>query len=94
LSQLLIITLAVCPNFSSALIWSVYWTYRLHLQQSHLLSRWFLARLIVRPWRWRRYVPPKCRLTFNGLSYIPEDSTLQIVILIFSQVNNWFCNPS
>jgi hypothetical protein len=29
----------------------------------HLLSRWYLARLI-RPWRWRRYVPPKCRLTY------------------------------
>jgi hypothetical protein len=33
----------------------------------HLLSRWFLARLILRPWRWRLYVPPKRRLTFNGL---------------------------
>jgi hypothetical protein len=25
------------------------------------------ARLILRPWRWRQYVPPKRRLTFNGL---------------------------
>jgi hypothetical protein len=33
----------------------------------HLLSRWFLARIIVRPWRRRRYVPPKRRLTPNGL---------------------------
>jgi hypothetical protein len=32
-----------------------------------LLSRLYLARLILRPWRLRRYVPPKCRLTFNGL---------------------------
>jgi hypothetical protein len=32
----------------------------------HLLSRWYLARLI-RPWRWRRYVPPKRRLTFTRL---------------------------
>jgi hypothetical protein len=53
-------------------------TYRLHLQgrriswarnqQSsacHLLSYWFLTRLILRPWRWRRYIPPKRRLTFN-----------------------------
>jgi hypothetical protein len=31
----------------------------------HLLSRWHLARLI-RPWRWR-HVPPKRRLTFNGI---------------------------
>jgi hypothetical protein len=54
-------------------------TWRLHLrgrrisraaenEQSfacHLLSRWFLARFILRPWRWRRHVPPKRRLTFN-----------------------------
>jgi hypothetical protein len=32
----------------------------------HLLSRWYLARLI-QPWRWRQYVPPKSRLTFNGI---------------------------
>jgi hypothetical protein len=24
-------------------------------------------KLILRPWRWRRYVPPKRQLTFNGL---------------------------
>jgi hypothetical protein len=33
----------------------------------HLLSSWYLAWLILRPWRWRRYVPPKRRFTFNGL---------------------------
>jgi hypothetical protein len=33
----------------------------------HLFSCWFLARLILRPWRWRRYVPPKHRFTLNGL---------------------------
>jgi hypothetical protein len=33
----------------------------------HPLSRWFLARLILRPWRWRRHVPQKRRLTFKGL---------------------------
>jgi hypothetical protein len=33
----------------------------------HLLSRWYLAQLTLRPWRWRRYVPPKRRLTFNGI---------------------------
>jgi hypothetical protein len=32
----------------------------------HLLSRWYLAQLMLRPWRWRRYVPPKSQLTFNG----------------------------
>jgi hypothetical protein len=32
----------------------------------HPLSRWYLARLL-KPWRWKQYVPPKRRLTFNGL---------------------------
>jgi hypothetical protein len=35
-----------------------------------LLSRWFLARLILRPWRCRRHVPPKRRLNFNELHCI------------------------
>jgi hypothetical protein len=42
-------------------------TYRLYLQDRHLLSRWFLARLIFRPWKWRRYISPKRRLTLSGL---------------------------
>jgi hypothetical protein len=37
------------------------------VEKSHLLSHWFLLSLFFRPWRWRRYVPPKCRLTPNGL---------------------------
>jgi hypothetical protein len=28
---------------------------------------WLLAWPIFKPWRWRRHVPPKRRLTFNGL---------------------------
>jgi hypothetical protein len=36
----------------------------------HLRSRWFLAWLILRPWRWRRYVPPKRRLAFNWVHCI------------------------
>jgi hypothetical protein len=57
-------------------------TYHLHLQgqrisrtknqsqsrwQAYLLSLWSLVLLILRPWRWRRHVPLKRRLTFNGL---------------------------
>jgi hypothetical protein len=34
---------------------------------SYLLSRWVLAWLILRPWRWRRHGAPKRRLTLNGL---------------------------
>jgi hypothetical protein len=32
----------------------------------HLLSCWFLAWLILQPWRWR-HVSPKRQFTFNGL---------------------------
>jgi hypothetical protein len=32
-----------------------------------MLSRLFLAQLFFRPWRWRRCVPPKRRLTLNRL---------------------------
>jgi hypothetical protein len=31
-----------------------------------MLVCWYLARLIW-PWRWKRYIPPNRRLTFNGL---------------------------
>jgi hypothetical protein len=42
-------------------------------------SCWFLPSFILRLWRWRRHVPPKRRLTFNGLRSIisPEMETLQ-----------------
>jgi hypothetical protein len=28
---------------------------------------WFLAWFILRPWTWRRYVPPKIQLALTGL---------------------------
>jgi hypothetical protein len=36
----------------------------------HLLTRWFLAWLVLLPWRRRRYDLPKCRLTLNGLHLV------------------------
>jgi hypothetical protein len=42
-----------------------------------VLSRWFLAWLILRHWRWRRHVPPKYRLAFKGIHVIPDDRTLE-----------------
>jgi hypothetical protein len=43
----------------------------------HLLTGWFLLKLFCRPWRWRRYVPPKRHLQLNRLhGHIPEDDTL------------------
>jgi hypothetical protein len=50
-----------------------------------LFSSWFLARLILRPWRWRRYVTPKRQLTFSGLHGVvsQKNSTLQFYLLSF-----------
>jgi hypothetical protein len=58
--------------------------YRLQLQSfsCHLLPRWFLARLILRPWRWRVYVPLKRRLTFNGLHGVITQKIVLLYILI------------
>jgi hypothetical protein len=49
-------------------------TYSLILAGCGPLSRWFLARLI-RPWRWRRYVTPKRRLTLKGLQGVISQKT-------------------
>jgi hypothetical protein len=41
----------------------------------------FLFSLFFRPWRWRRYVPPKRRLTLNGLHGVISQ---KMVLFIFS----------
>jgi hypothetical protein len=46
----------------------------------HLLSRWFLARFILLPWRWRQLVPPERRSTFNGL----HDVIFQKIVLFIA----------
>jgi hypothetical protein len=52
-------------------------TYRLPwISACHLLSHWFLGWLILWPWRWRRYVPLKRRLTFNSLHSIISQTTV------------------
>jgi hypothetical protein len=51
----------------------------------HLLSLWFLAWLILRSRRWRRHVPPKCRLTFNGLHGVISQKRELFVPLV-----SWF----
>jgi hypothetical protein len=63
--------------------WHFGGNYRLHLQGRkigrtwHMLSPCFLARLILWFWRWRRYVPPKRRLTFNGLQGVISHSSIK-----------------
>jgi hypothetical protein len=46
----------------------------------HFLSLWFLAWLIFRPWRWRRHIPRKRRLTFNGQNGV---ISLNLVLFIY-----------
>jgi hypothetical protein len=46
---------------TASCLWSI------HYSACHLLSHWFLAQLILLPWRWRRHVLPKHQLTFNRL---------------------------
>jgi hypothetical protein len=67
-------------------------TYCLHLQGrriSSLVSRWFHARLILRPWKWRLYVPPKRRLTSNGLH-----GGIYQKIVLFILTLSYFLRPS
>jgi hypothetical protein len=40
---------------------------------------WFLPRRILRPWRWRRCVPLKRRLTFNGLHGILSQKIVSFI---------------
>jgi hypothetical protein len=77
------------------------------LRPPHLhagLNREFLAWLILRPWRCRRYVPPKRRLTFDGLhGVISQKTELSttwewietrgfISDLAFTPESTWFLN--
>jgi hypothetical protein len=52
----------------------------------HLLSGWFLARLILRPWRWRQYVPPKRRVTYNALHGVISQ------MIVFFKTISYFYN--
>jgi hypothetical protein len=64
---------------SESRYWSVY----------HMLSRWFLARLILRPWRWRRYVPTNRRLTFNRLHGIMSQKMVLLWIHVAQDGDEW-----
>jgi hypothetical protein len=84
--------------------WHFRGTYRLHLQRrkisrarNHRESRWqtkfcFLARLIFRPWRWRRYAPLKRWLTFNGLHGIVSQKMVFFKITYFWSILRLYCN--
>jgi hypothetical protein len=54
------------------------WKYIEKQNLEALLSRWYLARRILRPWRWRWHIPPKRLLAFQRITRhtILEDRTL------------------
>jgi hypothetical protein len=52
---------------------------RMYVSGCHLVLRWFLAWLSLRPWRWRRHVLPK--LTFNWLHDVISQKTELFVTL-------------
>jgi hypothetical protein len=63
--------------------WHVRGKYYLYLQgqrisraRNHLLSCCYLARLIFRPWRWRRYALPRCLLTLSRLHGVVSCKTV------------------
>jgi hypothetical protein len=41
----------------------------------------FLLNLFSRPWRWRRYLPPKRRLTLNGLQDVVSQKMALFIII-------------
>jgi hypothetical protein len=53
----------------------------------HLLSRWYLARLILRPWKWRWHVPAEGRLTFNGIYGVISQKTERFIITAVTTSN-------
>jgi hypothetical protein len=42
----------------------------------------FLPNLFLRPWRWRRYVPPKHRMTLIGLHGVISQIILFITTVV------------
>jgi hypothetical protein len=70
LAQLIFLTLKMEAIYSSETSVDTQLTTRRYIPEDgtcHLLLRWFIAQLIFLPWKWRRYIPPKRRLTLNGL---------------------------
>jgi hypothetical protein len=50
------------------------------------VSSWCLSWLIIRPWRWKLYIPPKSQLNFNGLLCVISQ---MIVLFIMKTERNW-----
>jgi hypothetical protein len=57
---------------------------------SHLLSYWHLSQLILQIWKLRWYVPPRCRLTSNGLHGIISQQILAFKTEIYLHINKFW----
>jgi hypothetical protein len=68
LTMKLLITAFPSASISSMLLQNLILrnTTYIHVGSGALLATCLLARLILQPWRWRRQVPPKRQLNFNG----------------------------
>jgi hypothetical protein len=66
----------------------------------HLLTCWFLLKLFLRPWRWRRYVPPKRRAPLNALHGVISQKKILFNIrmdlksLVQSGIDFWIPEPN
>jgi hypothetical protein len=58
-------------------------TYRLYLQACHLLTCWFLLKLFLRPWRWKRNVPPKRWLQHSRLHGVTSQKMILFIFFNF-----------
>jgi hypothetical protein len=64
-------------------------TCRLQLQIRR--APWFLTKLTFRPWRWRRYVPPKCQLAFKKLYAVISQKTELLLTSNPTHPNRFTC---
>jgi hypothetical protein len=64
-------------------------TYRLHFQGRRINQE--ASVLIFRPWRWRRHVPPKYRLTINRLHGVISKKTQQFITTAVKNYNPALC---
>jgi hypothetical protein len=58
------------------------------LQAFHLLLHWFLAGLILWPWRWKWCVPPKRQLTFSWLHSVISQKIVLFIITALKTKNS------
>jgi hypothetical protein len=55
-----------------------------------LLTSWFLLELFLRPWRWRRYVPPKRRLQLNRIHGVTSQKMILFITTAMKTSNPTF----